>query len=417
MEEVMRMRANRVSFDYDIPITPDPSDSEFGSDAESTVSSHEEYVPSSCKKNVRTTTTEHASRSQRKPCSPTTSRTVTFANTTNEIWNNSSKPVVTDNSANDSSVNDNSVRFEAEDDNDEFENVILNESIMKFLREDGISLAQQQQEFRRYNRKKSKSTKRSSSSTDEEVVIRKDFINGFHFLSSDDSLIPENINGYHPSFDLPSTSSCAPVIKRRISIQNEVSPIRNKDSPPEVLDSGTWTNPGKSGPRNRKKAKRRKSKSEKWIVTAKPTEIVVTPKSISKKEPEEEPSPRKTRSRSRKSSPDLNIPVTSTRATRSGSKRSSPETEVEIQPAKKPKIEEESEDDEVICSETISPSTPSISAAMVKIAQMKQNRNKTVAKRKPHVAQTRRVKSRCDTQSWDWGEVLLRHPDRISRRK
>lgn len=45
MEEVIKMRSNRVSFDYDIPITPDPSDKESDADESESDSSHEEYVP------------------------------------------------------------------------------------------------------------------------------------------------------------------------------------------------------------------------------------------------------------------------------------------------------------------------------------------------------------------------------------
>ena len=56
MEEVISMRSKRVSFDYDIPITPDPSDNSGDEESDSSPelsdsdSSHEEYQPSSSRK-------------------------------------------------------------------------------------------------------------------------------------------------------------------------------------------------------------------------------------------------------------------------------------------------------------------------------------------------------------------------------
>ena len=331
MEEVIEMRQKRVSFDYDIPITPDPSSDEEEEDDD--VSSHEEFIPPA---------------SLIKKHHPSTSK----------------------NSSLDKS--NLSVEFDDEEDDDgEFGGLVLNESILKFLKEDGVNLAEQRQELLKYE--------------------------------------------HHPDEGSSTTIPTGKVKVRRISYQNEVIPIRNKSSPPDPVSvsplpstsSGFASPLGQAGPIIRKG---KRAAVEKWIVGN--SEPVKTSTPVKK-----EPIPvNKRRGRKRKSVTEVeeeNDNEQVKRQTRQGSKRGAGKAKRQ----KMVELSDDDEDDEVIVSRSTTPraSPPPASTTSNKNAS-KSKSVKGGKKSSKAATATRRMRSRCDSQSWDWGQVLLSNPEKIISR-
>ena len=193
MEEVIAMRQKRISVDIDIPITPEPSDSDDDSDDEDIDenvgnghgveydddsddnSSHEEYVPTSGKKTVLGINGDQ--KRELAPRSPATRKTIDFDHHPNGVDRvDGASPI--------------------------------DKNIMKFVLEDGISIAEQREALKMFRKKKLKM----------EVTKAPVTPNG----------TPTN----HSQFHAPSKHNGT--FSRRVSIQNESVPsIRNKDSPPD----------------------------------------------------------------------------------------------------------------------------------------------------------------------------------------
>ena len=356
MEEVIEMRQKRVSFDYDIPITPDPSSDE--DDDDDDVSSHEEFIPPASL--IKKQQQQHHHHHHHHHAA--TSRA-----------NNGGSP----------DKSNLSVEFDDEEDDDgEFGGLVLNESILKFLKEDGVNLAEQRQEFLKYE------------------------------------TVDENGG---------ASTSTGKVKTRRISYQNEVVPIRNKSSPPDPVSpvpststAGFGASPG-GGPVIMRKGKR--AAVEKWIVGKNEVKT-----STPVKKPVQIAQPTKKGGRKRKkSSADHEEPAAVEesppikRQTRQGLKRA-----VAKRPAKVADIKDESDDDdEVIVSRSATPrasppppplaAVSSKAAAASKSKSIKGGKKSSAATKKSAVA-TRRMRSRCDSQSWDWGQVLLSNPEKIISR-
>ncbi len=213
MEEVIAMRQKRISVEIDVPITPEPSDTDDSSDREEEdekdgfdddsdeeqeesgndeeddddLSSHDEYVPTSYK---------------RRP------------GVSNGAVNGDSKRILSPRASN-------AVRAEDDDDSKDSSQsggkgpTVLNGSIdrkvLKFMLDGGISLSEQREALKKF-----KTLKRERDRLK---------------LSHKDTAAPPS-----SSSSSSSGSGVAAVSGRRISVQNESAPsIRNKDSPPDPL--------------------------------------------------------------------------------------------------------------------------------------------------------------------------------------
>ncbi len=318
MEEVMRIRSTRVSFDYDVPITPDPSDEEEEVDIEEgnydSDSSHEEYVPVSTKKSKNIS----AKRS---------------GNIRRPLRNHFNL-------------------------GDTIDIASLDSSLLRLLKADGVSVTQQRQELRRYNR-----------------------------------ALQEKKEPRDPAAPSTSPSEQTVVKSRRISIQNEVSPIRNKESPPEKKPTLLESSPLPIPPLQMRK-KRLGKASERWIVKEQPSEQSKPLETVME---EEEMtvlnsfSPRRTRSskseavkKTEPSEKKLVPEAGPTRATRSGFKRPHPQ-HMENSDTKAKVSKRMSEED-------------ANASPQVKSSKTKQQSQKL-----------RRGRSRCD--NWSWASVLLSNPE------
>ena len=217
MEEVIKMRQKRISVEIDIPITPEPSDSETDSDLDD-CSSHEEYIPAAFVK------------------SPASNRMIEVA------------------------AHDFSASSEDDTDHDPFEfheDEVENESIMDF-----------------------RSCLNVVNTLHHEIVDEVD--NSIHHHVRPASFHKTSGSFHKPSgsFHKPSgsfhkppvreefvTNVCEVVKRRRISIQNDVTPIRNKDSPPDQPPStSNQTYPPKKSRRGRPKSSKSAKKAAKSTV-------------------------------------------------------------------------------------------------------------------------------------------------------
>ncbi len=224
MEEVINMRSQRVSFDYDVPITPEPSDSEedeqqnnddraseAGSD-----SSHEEYLPKEAPQPAKIC--NEVRLSPRRPSPVKQQRGSIFgSDIENQLGGRE---------------------------------VDLDEELIRILKEEGVSIAQQRQELKRYNDKINRRQPRLGSSSHQGDVSIPDETDDPQPSTSKQQL-PRIGNGNLEEISSSSSSDWSdgedpssfhypyrdqvPLLPpaRRISIQNDVSPIRNKDSPPD----------------------------------------------------------------------------------------------------------------------------------------------------------------------------------------
>lgn len=309
------------------------------------------------------------------------------------------------------------ITFEAEEDDDGFEDVVLNDSILQFLKDDGASLAQQQHEMKKYSKASKRNTDGPSCSKFPTLP--------FSFTSDNTMMSPWATTSTATS----TPEDAKPIKARRISIQNDVSPIRNKESPPDPVPAPNQTTTMTTTKLHRQ------ATQEKWIVSNQLKNGTVpktngTNGSVSnggtrkRGRPPGSGSGKKRASTVVQSEDEVKV-----RVTRAGSKRSSPEVEVNsasnhvpaalplkrkrksIDHYREDDIDDDEEDEEREVT-FVKPKINSASAAMVKVAAMKSQRS-----RPSKGKQTRRVRARCDTQSWDWAQVLLSNPEKILRKK
>jgi len=189
MEEVMRRRATRVSFEYDVPITPEPSDSEEDDEGNEEEDERqgplEDFPPllqaTPDKKISQRSLVSLGKRSSLRLATPVKRKAL---------------------------FNRHGEEMSALDDGLE-----LDDDLLQLLREEGVSLAQQREALLRFKRASPAMTRAKSS-------LAKSY------------LFEQNMSSINGAIGTSSR-----IKYRRISIQNDVSPIRNKNSPPDPAPS------------------------------------------------------------------------------------------------------------------------------------------------------------------------------------
>ena len=319
MEEVIEMRSKRVSFDYDIPITPDPSDSDEDDSDDS------EFQP---------------------PNSYRTKKQPLMGENVKRLSHRSS-PGKLDNS-------DMSVEFDDDGDDGEFGGLVLNESILKFLHDDGTSLAEQRQEFLKYEEAPAKTVKSRRVS---------------HHHDLNEATTSSAFSS------LPSTS------KKRLKPTNN----SNKRGEKWIVTEAAKT-------KAKSKKKSRKTELEALIKSQ-----------FDPQEPEdEEDGQRRTRaSRNKRHAP----------SDKPASKRRRVDEEVPDE------TDEEVIVSRVVTPRsTPRPSPPSTPNPKPRTLHQHPQQPKKIP-RKRNSATTRRMRARNDSANWDWGQVLLSNPEKIISKK
>jgi len=358
MEEVMRMRANRISLDLDAPITPDPSDPEDEGDEDDDDSSDDENVFYSVPDEEEVDDVDEDNDNDDEDvlysfpdyeeAGPSgTSEKQVSSRSLKSLSKRSSLRLATpvkrkalfDGKGEEMSALDGGLE--------------LDDELLQLLREEGVSVAQQRQALQRFKAATPAITRAKTA-----LIFKRD---------DDEDQVPAGVNK-----------------RRRISVQNDASPIRNKNSPPEAVIRAISSMPDVKS--------KGKTTGERWVTgvkLVKRSELDVIPESASNAPPAKV----NMRRRRTADSPSNASKAKKVSLKRSSSRRGSPEPQAASKRGKKAEK---------------APRSP------------KRPKKRAKPSSSSSAMPRRRMRPRCETSSgggWNWEQILLSDPDKVAKRR